>query len=185
MPGPMDVIQYEEIDHPSHYRPDGIEAIAVIEDWNLNFSLGSVVKYICRFNRKKLANPLDDLLKARWYLDRYIERVQGCLEPKAKTSATKEDLAKETGQAKDFTKTLEVDRGKITSNEYDFMMGISEELKKFVCVTMVSRADGVTTLTSYNLTSYEEKGIADDVALAFREAFRAMLREKKEQSNDT
>ena len=38
----------EQVNHPSHYNSGKIEAIDVIEDWGLNFSLGCVVKYICR-----------------------------------------------------------------------------------------------------------------------------------------
>ena len=37
------------VDHPAHYNRGSIEAIDVIEDWGLNFSLGSAIKYICRF----------------------------------------------------------------------------------------------------------------------------------------
>ena len=38
----------EQVNHPQHYNAGKIEAIDVIEDWKLNFSLGCVVKYICR-----------------------------------------------------------------------------------------------------------------------------------------
>ena len=62
----------EKIDHPAHYNQGGIEAIAVIEAWGLGFHLGNVVKYISRAGRKPDADLLDDLKKARWYLDRYL-----------------------------------------------------------------------------------------------------------------
>jgi hypothetical protein len=59
---------------PSHYNEGKIEAIAVIEDWKLGFCLGNTIKYICRAG-KKAGNPeLKDLEKARWYLDRYIQK---------------------------------------------------------------------------------------------------------------
>lgn len=64
----------ETVDHPSHYRPGTYEAINVIEAWELNFALGSAVKYICRAGRKDGANEIEDLRKARWYLDREIAR---------------------------------------------------------------------------------------------------------------
>ena len=62
------------IDHPSHYNIGNIEAIDVIEDWNLDFSLGSAVKYICRAGHKGGNTKLQDLQKASWYINREIER---------------------------------------------------------------------------------------------------------------
>ncbi len=66
--------QDEKIDHPRHYgsKDDPYEAIKVIEAWGLGFNLGNAVKYICRAEKK--GSPIDDLRKARWYLDREIER---------------------------------------------------------------------------------------------------------------
>lgn len=62
----------EQIDHPKHYNAGKIEAIDVIEDWKLNFSLGCVVKYICRAEYKD--STIQDLEKASWYLTREIKR---------------------------------------------------------------------------------------------------------------
>lgn len=62
----------EQIDHPKHYNAGKIEAIDVIEDWKLNFSLGCVVKYICRAEYKD--STIQDLEKASWYLTQEIER---------------------------------------------------------------------------------------------------------------
>lgn len=61
------------INSPEHYRQGSIECIDVIEDWDLNFHLGNVIKYICRSGFKD--KRIDDLLKARWYLDREIKRI--------------------------------------------------------------------------------------------------------------
>jgi hypothetical protein len=64
---------------PDHYMAKGrkIEPIAVINDWDLNFNCGNVIKYIGRMGLKK-GNPLlQDLKKARQYLDFEIERVSG------------------------------------------------------------------------------------------------------------
>ncbi len=64
----------EEISHPRHYGGDTIyEAIKVIEAWSLGFCLGNAVKYICRAETKGM--KLADLKKARWYLDREIQRL--------------------------------------------------------------------------------------------------------------
>ena len=63
----------EVVDHPEHYggADNPYEAIKVIEAWQLGFCLGNVVKYISRAEKK--GAPLDDLKKARWYLDREIQ----------------------------------------------------------------------------------------------------------------
>lgn len=65
------------VDHPSHYNSGKIEVIDAIEDWKLGFHLGNVVKYIARAGKKDPNKLIEDLKKARWYLDREIQRVQG------------------------------------------------------------------------------------------------------------
>ena len=64
----------DPINHPAHYGgpDDPYEAIKVIEAWNLNFHLGNVLKYVARAGRKD--DRLTDLKKARFYLDREIQR---------------------------------------------------------------------------------------------------------------
>lgn len=62
------------VDHPPHYRAGGVEAIDVIEAFGLGFGLGNVAKYVLRAGRK--ADALEDLMKARWYLDREIARLE-------------------------------------------------------------------------------------------------------------
>lgn len=61
------------IDHPSHYNRGKIEVIDFIEDQGLSFHLGNVIKYVARAGSK--SDKLEDLKKARWYLDRYINEV--------------------------------------------------------------------------------------------------------------
>jgi Protein of unknwon function (DUF3310) len=67
------------VDHPAHYGGDNVyEAIKVIDAWQLGFALGNAVKYICRAGKKQNADdPLEDLLKARWYLDWEIQKREG------------------------------------------------------------------------------------------------------------
>lgn len=67
----------ETVDHPSHYTNGGIETIDVIEAWQLGFALGNAVKYISRAGRKDGATTVEDLKKARWYLEREIHRLEG------------------------------------------------------------------------------------------------------------
>ena len=59
------------INHPPHYNTGDIEVIDFIEDKQLGFHLGNVVKYICRESK---GNYLEDLEKAKWYLDREVAR---------------------------------------------------------------------------------------------------------------
>lgn len=64
------------VNHPSHYGgADNVyEAIKVIEAWQLDFNLGNCVKYIARHRHK--GKPLEDLKKARWYLERAIQNLE-------------------------------------------------------------------------------------------------------------
>jgi hypothetical protein len=59
------------VDHPAHYNQGQYEVIDVIEDWNLGFHAGNVIKYVSRYPHK--GTPLRDLKKAQWYLERLIE----------------------------------------------------------------------------------------------------------------
>ena len=58
------------VNSPPHYRVGGIETIDFIEAKNLNYNLGNAVKYITRADHKD--NRVQDLEKARWYIDREI-----------------------------------------------------------------------------------------------------------------
>lgn len=62
----------EMVDHPKHYNMGAFEVIDVIEDWGLNFKMGSAVKYIARADHK--GNKIQDLQKAIWFLKREIEK---------------------------------------------------------------------------------------------------------------
>lgn len=65
----------DAVNHPPHYKSGaGLEAIDVIEAFDLGFHLGNVVKYTLRAGRK--GDVLMDARKARWYLDRDIRRRQ-------------------------------------------------------------------------------------------------------------
>jgi hypothetical protein len=69
--------KYEKINHPNHYQSEKMEAIEVIEAYNLNFSLGSAVKYILRAGKKPGESSIEDLKKAIWYLEREVKRHSG------------------------------------------------------------------------------------------------------------
>jgi len=74
MPEPMQVEMFEPapdpVNHPAHYKVGGIETIDFIEAKKLNYNLGNVVKYVSRADHK--GERLENLEKARWYLDREI-----------------------------------------------------------------------------------------------------------------
>lgn len=64
----------DPVDHPAHYNAyQGLEVIDLTEQ--LNFSRGNAVKYICRAGLKASAPEIEDLKKARWYIDREIQRL--------------------------------------------------------------------------------------------------------------
>ena len=65
----------EAVNHPAHYggADNPYETIKVIEAWGLGFNLGNTVKYIARAEHK--GATVEDLKKARWYLDRQIENL--------------------------------------------------------------------------------------------------------------
>jgi hypothetical protein len=63
-------IMPDPVNHPSHYTTGGIETIDFIEAKSLNYNLGNAVKYITRADHK--GNRLQDLQKAKWYLEREI-----------------------------------------------------------------------------------------------------------------
>jgi hypothetical protein len=79
----------EMVNHPRHYGGENnpYEVIKVIEAWGLGFCAGNTVKYIARAGLKDPAKHLEDLRKARWYLDREIMNV-------AKQLAETEDAGK-------------------------------------------------------------------------------------------
>ena len=63
----------DNVNHPKHYNshPSGVECITVTEC--MNFNVGNAMKYLWRSDHK---NGLEDLKKARWYIDREISRVE-------------------------------------------------------------------------------------------------------------
>lgn len=62
---------------PDHYQRGSIEVWNFIADQKLDYFLGNVVKYICRAGHKKFEEEIDDLLKAKTYIDKKIQLVSG------------------------------------------------------------------------------------------------------------
>jgi hypothetical protein len=65
---------FDPVNHPPHYtaHPSGVEAIQITE--HLNFCVGNAMKYIWRAGLK--GDAIEDLEKARWYIEREIERLK-------------------------------------------------------------------------------------------------------------
>tara|TARA_R100001530_G_scaffold99917_1_gene69474 strand:- start:237 stop:491 length:255 start_codon:yes stop_codon:yes gene_type:complete len=64
-----EVSMSDMINNPPHYNQGKIEVIDFIEDQKLSYVEGNVIKYISRYKTK---NGLEDLYKAKWYIDRLI-----------------------------------------------------------------------------------------------------------------
>jgi hypothetical protein len=69
----------DNVNHPKHYtsHPSGVEAIEITE--HFNFNKGNAIKYIWRSSDK--GKEVEDLRKARWYIDREIARILNNEEP--------------------------------------------------------------------------------------------------------
>ncbi len=67
----LQATEIDSVNHPPHYKAGGFETIDFIEAKDLNYRLGNVVKYVSRAG-KKSSDPVQDLEKAAWYLQREI-----------------------------------------------------------------------------------------------------------------
>lgn len=73
--------QVERVNHPSHYGGDKPrEVIKCIMEWGLNFNTGNAVKYIARAGKKDPKKEIEDLEKAKFYLDYELQRLKGELD---------------------------------------------------------------------------------------------------------
>lgn len=64
----------EMVDHPDHYQSSKFEVIDIIDDFDLDFYLGNVVKYVLRAGKKD--EILQELKKAQWYLNRKVDLLE-------------------------------------------------------------------------------------------------------------
>ena len=62
--------------HPAYYTDGGIETLDYILAKKLDFLLGQVIKYVSRAGKKDPQKEIEDLEKARFYLDRKIDRLK-------------------------------------------------------------------------------------------------------------
>jgi hypothetical protein len=59
----------DPVNSPKHYTQGDMEVITAIEGMGLDYHQGNVVKYVSRYRYK---NGIEDLRKAKWYIDRLI-----------------------------------------------------------------------------------------------------------------
>lgn len=59
----------DPVNSPAHYTQGDMEVITAIEGLGLDYHQGNVLKYVARYRYK---NGLEDLRKAKWYIDRLI-----------------------------------------------------------------------------------------------------------------
>lgn len=66
----------DPVNHPQHYTSvvPGVECIEVTE--HFDFLRGNAIKYLWRAGAKG-DSPVEDLRKAKWYIDREIDRIEG------------------------------------------------------------------------------------------------------------
>ena len=66
----------DPVNRPAHYTDGKIEVIDFIEDKKLGFCLGNAIKYIARAGKKDPSKEIEDLNKAKWYIERRIKELQ-------------------------------------------------------------------------------------------------------------
>lgn len=78
-------VAHDPVNHPSHYTSGKFEVIDIIQDQLgteglRNFCLGNAIKYICRAGKKDASKTIQDLEKAVWYLNHYIQEAKALQE---------------------------------------------------------------------------------------------------------
>ena len=76
--GPIGTKEHDPVNKPDHYNVGAIEAIEAIkasmpENEFRGYLKGNLMKYVWRYDYK--GKPVEDLRKARWYLERLIEEL--------------------------------------------------------------------------------------------------------------
>ena len=69
----------DNVNHPKHYNinwkgEQTIEPYDFINSWRMSYAEGNIIKYVSRHKYK--GKPLQDLKKARWYIDKLIEELE-------------------------------------------------------------------------------------------------------------
>lgn len=74
--------EFDVINKPKHYNafPDAIEPLDYALSHRMSYPQGSIIKYVTRFRHKGV--PLEDLKKARWFLNKMISKIESGTDPK-------------------------------------------------------------------------------------------------------
>jgi hypothetical protein len=66
------------VEHPEYYggKDNPYEALKVIQAWDSNFCIGNILKYLLRAGKKEKTKEIEDLKKARFYLDAHIAHLE-------------------------------------------------------------------------------------------------------------
>ena len=75
---PKEEKKMDDVNHPKHYTQGKIEVIDFIEDQEMTYFIGNATKYLCRYRYK--GDPVKDLEKALFYINRQIEQLKQRLE---------------------------------------------------------------------------------------------------------
>ena len=69
---------WNSVEHPNYYNTGSIEVIDAIEAWGFGegFNCGNAIKYIARAGKKAPAREVEDLQKAKQYIEFEIERLE-------------------------------------------------------------------------------------------------------------
>lgn len=78
------IVANESKINPEYYK--GSAMADYVSDFNLNFDLGNVIKYVSRAGKKCGESAIEDLTKAKWYLDHAIDCFHKDLERNLKPS---------------------------------------------------------------------------------------------------
>lgn len=71
----MPKMKDENVIRPRHYEAiAGVESIRIMESFN--FNLGNAMKYIWRCGKKPKVSAVEDLMKARQYIEFELDRLQ-------------------------------------------------------------------------------------------------------------
>lgn len=68
-------VKVDLVNSPPHYQGNRFEVIDIIDDFGLTFNTGNAIKYILRAEKK--GNKKQDLLKAIWYLEHELNKLNG------------------------------------------------------------------------------------------------------------
>lgn len=70
-----DQIENNQVNHPKHYNshPSGIECIEIAR--HFNFNIGNAIKYLWRQGLKDGSSSIQELEKAKWYIQDEIEKL--------------------------------------------------------------------------------------------------------------